>query len=287
MNEQTTKKPKGSLLTKIIFAFALITFSLVAFRYWKNHFKQPEQVVATQDQNAIDLNDEGYSAQENHEDLSDLAINEMREKGSEFLYQTLLKNQIKLENLDAQIQSLKAELAKYRSQEKISKMIVAYVDLRGKIFAGKNYNQELRSFEILSAADEILTNRINKLKPSLATLVTKEKLEKNFADIIPELIFNKTQNSASESFLQKVRRNLSRLVVIRRIDEKNPAEVDAAISRIEKLLKQENYQEALSVALALDQAYHNILKSFLDELSAALEVQQIDQEILNYLKSLS
>jgi hypothetical protein len=287
MNEQTAKKPKGSLLTKIIFILAFIIFCAAAFHYWQNHFKQPEKVLPPQDQNAIDLNDEGYSAQENHQDLSDLAVDEMREKGSEFLYQTLLKNQIKLENLDAQIQSLKAELAKYRSQEKISKMIVVYVDLRGKIFAGKNYNQELRSFEILSAADEVLTSKINKLKPTLALLVTKEKLEKSFADIIPELIFNKTQNATSESFAQKVRRNLSRLVVIRRIDEKNPTEVDAAISRIEKLLKQENYQDALSATLALDQAYHSILKSFLDELSAALEVQQIDQEILNYLKSLS
>jgi len=287
MNEQTTKKPKGFLLTKIIFILALIIFSVAAFRYAKNHFKKSEQIVATQEQEAIDLNDEGYLTPENHDALSDLTVNEMREKGTEFLYQTLLKNQIKIENLDTEIQNLKSDLAKYRSQEKISKMIVVYVDLRSKIFAGKNYTQEMRSFEILSAADQVLTTKINKLKPTLSLFVTKEKIQKTFADIIPELIFNKAQNISSETFLQKVRRNISRLVVIRRIDEKSPTEVDTTIRRIEKLLDQENYQEALSAALSLDQTYHNILKDFLDELSAALEVQQIDQEILNYLKSLS
>lgn len=287
MTEQITKKTKGFLLTKIIFFFALIIFSVAAFRYWKNHFKQPEQIAPSQEQEALDLNDDQYSSQENHDALSDLTVNEMREKGTEFLYQTLLKNQIKIENLAAEIQNLKNDLTKYRSQEKISKMIVVYVDLRSKFFAGKNHAQEMQSFEILGSADGILAAKITKLKPALKLFVTKEKLEKSFADIIPELIFNKTQNIASETFFQKVRRNISRLVVIRRIDEKNPTEVDAAIVRIEKLLKQENYQEALSAALALDQTYHAILKSFLDELSAALEVQQLDQEILNYLKSLS
>lgn len=286
MIEQTTKEKKGSLLTKIILIVALIIFSLIAVRYWKAKSAQSNQSTAAHNHDVIGLSDD-YSSQENSDDLSDLTVNEIREKGAEFVYQTLLKNQIKIEDLYAQIQHLKTDLARYRSQEKIAKMTVVYVDLRDKIIAGQNYSQQMKSFEILGASDEVITKKISKLKLALSLFVTKEKLEQNFADIIPELILNKKQNTKEESLFEKVRRNISRLVVIRRIDQKNPEEIDAVIVRIEKLLKQENYQDALSVALSLDQSYHQILKGFLDDLSACLEVQQTDQEILNYLKSLS
>jgi hypothetical protein len=39
--------------------------------------------------------------------------------------------------------------------------------------------------------------------------------------------------------------------------------------------------------LSLDQNYHEIIKDFLNDLSIAVEVQKTDQEILNYLKSLT
>jgi flagellar biosynthesis component FlhA len=286
MIEQNTKKKKGSFLTKFFVISALVICSLIALKYWKKYSTIPAPIQAAQEHELIGLSDE-YAAQENPDDLSDLTVNEIREKGAEFIYQTLLKNQIKIEDLYSQIQGLKGELAKYRSQEKIGKMIVAYVDLRDKMLAGKNYEQDLKNFETLSASDEVLMAKINKLKPALGLFATKENLAKNFADLIPEIILNKKNGSRPETLLEKVRRNISRLVVIRRIDEKNPQEVDAVVVRIEKFLKQESYQDALGAALSLDQSYHAILKNFLDELSAALEVQQIDQEILNYLKTIS
>jgi len=39
--------------------------------------------------------------------------------------------------------------------------------------------------------------------------------------------------------------------------------------------------------LSLDQSYNQILSEFLSDLNVAAEVQKIDREILNYLKSLS
>jgi hypothetical protein len=75
--------------------------------------------------------------------------------------------------------------------------------------------------------------------------------------------------------------------VIRRIDGKNPNDVDGIVAKTEKALHNENYQEALETLLTLDQTYHEILVNFLSELSADAEVKQIDFEILSHLKNLS
>ena len=289
MTEQTTsqKTPekKSSILTKIILLIALIGGGLVAIKLWRKGSEQTKQEQGL-DHDIIGLA-EGYADQGDQEDLSDLSVNELREKGAEFIYQMLLKNQLKIEDLGAQLQALKSEVLKYRSQEKLGRMILIYVDLREKIISEKGYNEEMKSFEILSASDEVLTAKIAKLKPLLSSFASQKKLEKNFANIIPELIINKKNSVANESLVAKIQRNISRLVVLRRIDEKNPQEVDAVVVRIEKLLKQENYSDALSAALSLPADYNPILKNFLDELHASLEVRQIDQEILNYLKSLN
>lgn len=289
MTEQTTSQKipekKGSILTKIILLIALIGGGLVAIKLWRKGSEQTKQEQGL-DHDIIGLA-EGYADQGDQEDLSDLSVNELREKGAEFIYQMLLKNQLKIEDLGAQLQALKSEVLKYRSQEKLGRMILIYVDLREKIISEKVYNEEMKSFEILSASDEVLTAKIAKLKPLLSSFASQKKLEKNFANIIPELIINKKNSVANESLAAKIQRNISRLVVLRRIDEKNPQEVDAVVVRIEKLLKQENYSDALSAALSLPADYNPILKNFLDELHASLEVRQIDQEILNYLKSLN
>ncbi len=289
MTEQTTsqKTPekKSSILTKIILLIALIGGGLVAIKLWRKGSEQTKQEQGL-DHDIIGLA-EGYADQGDQEDLSDLSVNELREKGAEFIYQMLLKNQLKIEDLSAQLQALKSEVLKYRNQEKLGKMILVYVDLREKILSEKVCSEEMKSFEILSASDEVLTAKIAKLKPLLSSFASQKKLEKNFANIIPELIINKKNSIANESLVAKIQRNISRLVVLRRIDEKNPQEVDAVVVRIEKLLKQENYSDALSAALSLPADYNPILKNFLDELHASLEVRQIDQEILNYLKSLN
>ncbi len=281
-------KKRGNFLTKFIVIIALVFLALFAAfgtNYWKNN---PQKALneETSDHDILGLADD-ISSDNHDEDLSDLTVNEMREKGAEFIYQILLKNQSKIDDLQNQIQSLKTEVKKYRIQEKISKMIFIYVGHRDKIIAGKPYLEEMRSFEILSASDEALVAKILKLKPSLEKFSTKEKLQKNFSDLIPEIILNNNKGGNQEGLINKIRYYFSRLIIIRRIDQKNPQDVDSTVVKIEKALAAENYQEALASALSLDQSYHEILKNFLDELSATLEVHQIDQEILNYLKSLS
>jgi len=104
--------------------------------------------------------------------------------------------------------------------------------------------------------------------------------------LIPNLIIAKGSN-IDGSIISRIRNNIAKLIIIRRIDGKKPQEIDATIVKIEKLLQEQNYQEALNNLVALDPLYHSVIVNFLDKLNVALEVQKIDQEILSYLKTLS
>lgn len=294
MTEKTdanASKKKQFFLVKIVVSFALIFFGYFGFKYWqisvakKSQAKSQIEKFDNVESEIFDLADE-YKNHSGANDLSDMTMNELKEKGAEFVYQMLLKNQVQIEDLRIQIQELKSEILKYKNQEKIGKMIFTYVDLRQNIFSGKSGEEELKTFELLISSDEILQNKITKLKPLLANFSHQERLITAFSDLIPELVITKDHNP-NPNLVAKIRRNLSKLIIVRRIDGKNPNNIDGIIVKIEKSLQAENYQEAFNQALSLDQNYHEILKEFLDSLSVAVEVQKIDQEILNYLKTLS
>ena len=164
-------------------------------------------------------------------------------------------------------------------------MIFSYVDLRQKIFAGEKYGEEMKSFEILAISDEFLKKENEKLQTLLQNFSDQKKIISEFSNLIPELIA--TKHSVVETgFYAKLRYTISKLIVIRRIDGKG-ADVDMAIAKTESFLREENYQEAIKSLLTLDQNYHKILAKFLDDLNISVEVKKVDQEILNYLKTIS
>lgn len=283
-------KKKNNLLTKIILTLALIFFSYIGFNYWKSSLAK--KILAQHEAQKFDnIESDIFDLSDSHEatrdeNLSEINVNELREKGAEFIYHLLIKNQTQISELNARLQTVEDELIKHKNREKIGKIILTYVELRQEIFTEKDYANSLKNFEILAALDPNLSSKVEKLKSVLSEFSSQEKLSKSFADIIPELIVSKKNNSNS-SLISKIRHNISKLVIIRKIDGKNTGEIDSVIVRIEKSLKEENYQEAMNLMLSLDKSYHNIIADFLDDLSSAIEVQKIDQEILTYLKSLT
>jgi hypothetical protein len=285
---------KQNFLIKFSIFFSLIFFGYYGFKYWQTQERQ--RLAAKSEIEKYDnIDSEIFDLSPSHENqasdadphgLSDLAVSELKEKGAEFIYQMLLKNQMQINDLNKQIQGLRGEILQYKNREKIGKMIFIYVDLRQKFSAGQPYEEPLKNFEILAAFDEKLQDKIAKLKGALPNFSTKEKLSKSFSKLIPELIATKN-NHPDSSLVSKIRRNLSRLIIIRKIDEKTAEDLDLTIIKTEKFLRAENYQEALISTLSLSQNYHEILREFLNDLSASAELQKIDEEILNYLKSLS
>jgi GTPase SAR1 family protein len=218
--------------------------------------------------------------------LADISFEEVKEKGEEFVYRTLLKNQLRTNALQEQILSLKTDLQKYKNQEKLGKIIFAYVDLRQKIFAGDNYADALKSCEAISIFDKNLQQLFSTLSPLLKNFSTAEDLSKEFDDLIPELIATKDAG-IEDDIMSQIRYNISKLIVVRRVDGRNPNDVDGIIAQVEKLLRQQNYQESLDLLLTLDQLHDITLFRFLNRVRAAIVVRKLDQEILSYLKTLS
>jgi hypothetical protein len=290
--QKKSEKKKQFFLLRIVITISIIAFCYFGFQYWQVEKSKNSQSKIIESGNGseheiFDLADEYKNQGNQQDDLSDISVNEMKERGAEFIYQLLLKNQTQIDDLRTQIQALKGEILKYKNQEKIGKMILSYADLRAKIFVGKNFFQELKSFEIIVASDDVLEKKVERLQPLLKNFSTREKLQQSFAKKIPELITAKHENPSSNGIIDKIRNNIARLIIIRRIDGKNPQDIDGIIVKIEKFLAEESYQDALNSALLLPQNYHEILQDFLNDLSTSLEVQKIDQEILNYLKSLA
>ncbi len=297
-NQETSSKKKKSLLSKLVIFLMLILLSYFGLKYWKisserkvNAASEVEKFDNVESE-IFDLSDE-YKNQkakplhDNSEIIPELTFNELKEKDAEFIYKMILKNQIQLGELRSQMEVLRSEIIKYENREKIGRIIFSYSDLRQNIFAGKPYAEELRNFELLTSFDENLQSKISKLKPFLSSFSDHQTLSKTFNDLIPSLIFTKNNLTPDTGIISKIRRNISRLITIRKIDGGDASDVDAVIVKIEKALREENYQEALNYGLSLDQNYHKILKGFLDSLSLSIEVRKIDQEILNYLKILS
>jgi hypothetical protein len=198
----------------------------------------------------------------------------------------LLKHQVKMADLSMQIQEIESELVKYKSQERIGKMILSYVELRQKFLAGKVFDDELKSFEILAALEVNLQEAVKKLKIILPKFSKKEDLKNSFSALIPALITAKNIDP-NQSLLSKIRSNISKLVIVRKINGKDEGKIDSRIVQIEQFLHDEKYQEAMNLLLGLDQNYHDIVADFLSDLNIAIELQNLDTEILNYLKSLT
>ncbi|MBP7710106.1 MAG: hypothetical protein KA100_03455 [Rickettsiales bacterium] len=286
----TPSKKKNNFLTKFVLTLALVFFGYIGFNYWKSSLAK--KILAQHEAQKFDnVESDIFDLSGSHdatkdENLAEMNVNELREKGAEFIYHLLLKNQAQITDLNTRLQTVQDELTKHKNRERIGKMILTYVELRQEIFAEKNYTNSLKNFETLAALDENLPSKVERLKGALPEFSNQEKLSKSFASLVPDLIVTKN-NNPNPSLISKIRRNISKLVIIRRIDGKNNGEIDSSIVEIEKSLKEENYQEAMNLLLSLNQSYHDIIADFLDDLSVAIEVQKIDQEILTYLKSLT
>ncbi len=283
------QKKKQKTLTKITILLAIIFFSYLGFSYWKTEFAK--KVRAQQDVEKFDnIESEIFDLSGEHAAVKDdslhaASIDDLKEKGAEFIYQLLIKNQTQIADLSSQIQVIQGELIKYKNQEKIVKIILSYVELRQQIFVKNSYENSLKNFEILTSSDEVLSEKSEMLKQALPNFSTQKELSDAFSKLIPDLIFAKT-NNADAGLSAKIRRNIAKMITIRRVDGKG-SDIDSTIVKTERLLRKENYQEAMNSLLALNQNYHEIIADFLNSLSGTIEVQKIDQEILNHLKSLN
>ncbi len=290
--EKVVKKTKTGLILKIVIFLIILFFGYILYGSikQKNFIFNSEKSIKNSDNNNSSDNSEILTLSDEYKDQNSEAIDslnlaELKEKGDEFIYQTLIKNQLQIEEINEKIRQLKNDFNKYKSQEKIAKITTSYISLREKIYAGSDYSEELKNFEVSVIFDDNLKNKSDRLRKNLASFLNDEKINENFAKIIPNLITKKYQNLGNDLW-SKIKYNLSKIIVIRKIDNEDVSTIDGAVLKIENLLRNKKYQEALDNLLLLDQSYHEIIKDFLDLLSVSIEVRKIDQDILNYIKNL-
>jgi hypothetical protein len=284
--------------TQFKFQLSLIAFIiliLTCYLSWKysiiskkSSLIEPQKT--TSEEEIFDINNEYQTLNEEETmeeyKLSDLSLEELKSGGLKLIHHILVRNQLQIENLARKVTNLKAELNNYRSQEKTIKIIFSYSDLRQKIFLGQNYNFELKNFDLLIVNDANLQPKGEMLKEVLKDFKSTSDLITDFKELIPAIIASKNTNPEASLF-QKIRYNLLKLVIIRRINHPEIQDIDGILLRSEELIKKEAFAEALTLLASIPNSNYNILEQFLVNLNAANEVQKIDLEILAYLKTLS
>jgi len=293
INLEKKPKKKKSFLLKIIIILLIIFLGFIGFKYLKT--KSAELLSAKKeiakftnieseifDLSADKDSEDSSSTQIDDSKFSDLTLTQLKEGGAEFIYQLLLRNQIQISDLKNDIRDLKSDFSKYRSEQKSEKIIFVYIDLRQRFFAGEDYQESLRGLETIAITDKELQKKIIKLKPLLANFSGTKNLVNDFEALIPEIIATKT-NNPNGNFIEKVRHNLAKLIIVRKLDS-NAQTVDGAVRRTETFLHEDDFISALDSLATLDSSFHEILASYMGQLKNAAEIQKLDQEIMLYLR---
>lgn len=233
----------------------------------------------------LDLDDEYKNQHETT--INDLNIAEIKEKGAEFVYQLLIKNQVQIEDINNQIRQIKSDFIKLKNQEKFNKIVLNYINLREKLFLGEDCKSDIESFDLLTINDDFLVNKFSTIKQNYHNYITRETLLKNFDEISKILIVNENYNPDTADLLEKLRYNFRKLIIIRKTNVKDSSQLQSSIIIVENLLKSGKNSEALAKLLSLDKIYFPIIQRFLEELNSVIEIQNADQDIIKYLKSLN
>jgi hypothetical protein len=292
-NFKSKKTTKNSALLKI---FLIILVSVIIIIIYQNfQIKNSSSVknflpIATNthtisDDNLLDVSEEYKN--NNEATLHDLNLSEIKEKGAEFVYQLLIKNQVQIEELNNQVRLLKIDLDRVKNQEKFNKLILSYIELREKIFSHTDCQKELENFDLLIAKDEFLVKKFSVIKENFIEMIPHETIIKNFNQITKDLIVNENYNHETADLLSKIQHNFKRLVIVRKITNAGQNSLEYRINNIETLLKQKNYNSVLTELLALDKLYFPIIEKFLEDIGLIIEINNADQDIIRYLKSLN
>ena len=297
-SESTAVKPNSNkknnrILLKI---FLIIALSFTCLMVYKNLQIKEEIIIKKpgltkgdneKEESILDISDEYKNDPENETTVHDLNISEIKEKGAEFVYQLLIKNQVQIEDINNQLRNFKGDFVKLKSQEKLNKLVIHYVELREKLFNGENCKTEIESYDLLSMSDEFLHNKFSIIKENHDLLLTQKKLMESFKLIAGEIVINENYDEKQANLLEKLRHNFKKLVVVRKLKNLDPTQIEGIVNQAELALSEKNYQEALDKILSLDKSYFKIVQKFLEDLSIMIETQNADKEIIKYLKSLT
>ena len=130
-------------------------------------------------------------------------------------------------------------------------------------------------------------NKFLIIKENHNLLLTHKKLMESFKLIAGEIVINENYDENQANLIEKMRHNFKKLVMVRKLKNLDPTQIEGVVNQAELALSEKKYQEALDKILSLDKSYFKIVQKFLEDLSIMIETQNADKEIIKYLKSLT
>jgi len=194
----------------------------------------------------------------------------------------------RISTLEKEVADLKLRIEQISDSGRKTALVISYVHLRQKVFSyfdnDFSYYEELKNFEILSMEDEFFKNRIGYLKSIIRRKISHESLVKRFDDLADRFASSKEFEEDSE-LLSKIKTNLLKIIVIRKVGEKNKSTIDGKVVLINRYLKNQDYMRANRLLLSMDNRYRILAGAFLMDLNHMIALQRLDGEILNYLSN--
>lgn len=188
-------------------------------------------------------------------------------------------------------QLMQTELAQIKNQDRLPKIIIAFVELQNLIELGHNYLPQLHNLELLSIEDDNLKAKVSQLSALLDRQPkTNSQIVEEFSEVIKEVMSRKSKGSASDSLFGKVKGSLSKLIIIRKTEgtvENDDQNIDLIIANAERAISQGYYQHAWQALELLPADYKPIVAQTAFDLKEIIKLNRINNEIFVYLKLLA
>jgi hypothetical protein len=203
-------------------------------------------------------------------------------------YAALSYLQLQIKELQDKYDRLNKEVEKAKNPDKLSKIIISFVEMRNCIEARESCSEQLQKLEILSQSDLGLSAKIDALKLVLKDKPkSQEELKIQLNALIPNLMLKKPEIDEPLGLFENVKYHLHKFIVIRRVDgiAGNESEnIDRVIFEVKKLINDKKYFKAAEILSNLPQGYQQVSNDMIKELKNAAELDRISNEIFSYLK---
>ncbi|MFT6220599.1 MAG: hypothetical protein ACJAVG_001319 [Rickettsiales bacterium] len=201
----------------------------------------------------------------------------------------LLKQQIQISDLRDDLNSLKLDVSRSKTNNNLPKIILTFIKLSDLVEENKPHEDLLRKLEILSKADFSLSSKVSYLRKNLIKEHKSQKeLENQFSYLTSQIKAKKYKIENENSWSDKAKSMISRFVIIRKTNEKNQAsDIDILILKIENNIEQKEYDLALENIDLVGDDYQDILVDFKDDLEKSANLERSFEDLYQYLEALS
>lgn len=198
---------------------------------------------------------------------------------------------LKIEELQEKFNNLEITLDAIKLNDKLSRIILSFAELRSLIELEENYQIKLQEFSTLAAADPILNLKSEELSTILNNRNYQiQDIRDEFENTIDKIIALKSQDENKNGLIDKLQHSFSKLVIIRRVDgkiQKSGDEIDLAILEIKELIRQKSHQKALDNIKTFGPKYQKELARLSEMLTNQADLDKVSEEIFAYLKKVT